>query len=103
MAKTCQVCGKRAYSDYCVQHKPRKPIPQQGKHAKKWQDTRKQWFRENPAKQYVCYLCGKLLNKEETTLDHIKPRSGNPELRYEFSNLKPCCWSCNASKGSKRL
>lgn len=26
MAKTCLICGKRAYSDYCVQHKPRKPI-----------------------------------------------------------------------------
>lgn len=26
MSKVCQVCGKRAYSDFCMQHKPRKPI-----------------------------------------------------------------------------
>jgi len=26
MAKVCLTCGKRAYSDYCVSHKPRKPL-----------------------------------------------------------------------------
>lgn len=25
---TCKVCGNKAYSDYCFQHKPRKPIGQ---------------------------------------------------------------------------
>ena len=26
MSKVCITCGKRAYSDYCVAHKPRKPL-----------------------------------------------------------------------------
>ena len=26
MAKVCEICGKRSYSNRCVQHKPRKPI-----------------------------------------------------------------------------
>lgn len=43
------------------------------------------------------------MDKSETTLDHVQPRSGAPDLRYEFSNLKPCCYACNSAKGSKRL
>lgn len=39
----------------------------------------------------------------ETTLDHVKSRSSRPDLRYEFSNLKPCCFTCNTLKGSKSV
>jgi hypothetical protein len=38
---------------------------------------------------------------EETTLDHVIPRSRAPELRYDPNNLRPCCWTCNSKKGSR--
>lgn len=112
---TCMVCGKRAYSEYCTTHKPRKPlkrtplkttrkpIKQAGKISKKWTSTRAQWFKDNPAEYYLCYLCSRRIDKSETTLDHVVPRSRAPHLRFEPSNLKPCCWTCNAEKGSKVL
>lgn len=37
MGKTCIVCGKRAYSDYCVSHKPRKRITQRGKEYERYE------------------------------------------------------------------
>lgn len=33
MSKVCQVCDKRAYSDFCMQHKPRTPIKARSKPA----------------------------------------------------------------------
>lgn len=69
-----------------------------------WLQARAQWFKENwPNEQgfYICYLCGKWLDQKETTLDHVLPRSRRPDLRYEMSNLMPCCASCNLEKGSK--
>lgn len=42
----------------------------------------------------------KWMTPKETTLDHVLPRGSHPELRYELSNLKPCCWDCNYKKGS---
>lgn len=142
MSHQCTVCGKRAYSSYCVQHKPRKPITAQkatvtnhckicdsddhtafyckekaksstpkqyknlkmnGKYHKQWLKVRKQWFKDHPQDWYVCYICHKSLVPAETTLDHVIPRSRRPDLRYEPSNLKPCCWPCNTEKGSKSL
>lgn len=72
-------------------------------HATLWIRTRRQWFIENPAEFYVCYICDKSLMPYETTLDHVKSRSRHPELRYVMSNLKPCCWTCNSEKGSKDI
>lgn len=69
----------------------------------KWTKTRQDWFRFNWANEYYCYICGKRMTPEETTLDHIKSRSRHPELRYDLTNLAPCCWACNTKKGSKDL
>jgi len=49
----------------------------------------------------VCYLCGKWIQENEITVDHIVPRSRAPDLRYTFSNLALACGSCNNAKGSK--
>lgn len=118
MARTCTVCGKRAYSDYCVQHKPRNPIKslkkplqhiplpsprkrikQKAKQGLLWDATRDRWFKEHQA-PYICHYCGKFLPRKQTTLDHKIPRSRAPELRHDFDNLVPCCYSCNSLKGS---
>ena len=96
---TCEICGKRSFSNRCMAHKIRKPLNQMGKQGKKWQTTRRQWLRDNPG-PYFCYLCGSLLLQSEVTLDHVTSRSRAPELRYEQSNLRSCCWSCNSQKSS---
>lgn len=84
------------------------PIKKVGKQTAKWYKTRTKWFKEHPSDYYTCYLqisplCPKVMPPEETTLDHIIPRSRAPHLRYEFSNLKPCCGPCNTEKGSRVL
>lgn len=114
MSKSCIVCGKRAYSDYCVQHKPRRPIARSkqiapakkpisfiGKQARKWIATRKLWISLHPGPLYRCHYCSCIMNLEAMTLDHIIPRSRRPDLRYVLSNLIPACGPCNTLKGSK--
>lgn len=114
----CLVCSKRAYSDYCVQHKPRakiatrtalprptKPIKRSAirkvktRLAMQWEATRQQWFSLNTS-PYACHYCGIQLFKKTVTLDHKIPRSRAPQLRYVLSNLVPCCFTCNGLKGS---
>ena len=108
----CLVCSKRAYSDYCVQHKPRKPIKSHpgikqrkpikktGKQYDKWIKTKAGWFETNKAPYYFCHYCGKMMTRSQLTLDHKIPRSRAPELRYAKKNLVPACWTCNGLKGS---
>jgi 5-methylcytosine-specific restriction endonuclease McrA len=55
---------------------------------------------DNKQEAYNCFYCGKFLWPAEVTLDHYHSRSRHPELRYELSNLRPCCWNCNGEKGS---
>lgn len=74
-----------------------------GKHGKLWLKTRAKWFKMFPSEYYNCYLCKRSLLKYQVTLDHIQSRSRHPELRYEMSNLAPCCMKCNKAKGSMDL
>ena len=103
---TCAVCGKRAYSGYCVRHKPKKPVnrlrrPRKaGKHSELWAEFRKQWLIDNPP-PYICGICGRAVHPDSVVLDHIIPRSNRPDLRYNSSNIQPAHWACNGDKGSK--
>lgn len=75
-----------------------------GKITNKWLKVRKQWMKENPPNHqgyYFCYICYRAVPSNEVTLDHIIPRSRRPDLRFDFSNLAPCCGLCNYKKGSK--
>lgn len=46
-----------------------------------------------------CVYCGKKLNKEILTLDHLYPRAiGGVSIT---NNLKPSCQKCNSAKGDK--
>lgn len=100
---TQTICQKCAYNRYA---KPAKPIKRVGKVASKWIEYRAQWFVEHqPDKNgyYICGICKKPVHIDETVLDHIKPKSGNPELRFVDSNIQPAHWICNSVKGSKRV
>jgi hypothetical protein len=47
-----------------------------------------------------CSLCG---SKEKPFhVDHIKPRSKNPELELNISNLQILCAACNIGKSNKQ-
>lgn len=94
MSMSCTVCGKRAYSDYCVSHKPRKPIKQKGRRSiayDKWRDE--------VAKPYLdqvfghrCAECG-----ATTQLDvaHIEERGSRPDLAKVLSNVRYLCRNCH--------
>lgn len=105
MPKTCTYkdCTRNCYGEFCLMHKPRKPLNQRGKHAIRWQDFRLQWLKDHSDEVFTCGICGLPVAREVVTLDHIKPRSGNPELRYTDSNIQPSHLKCNLQKGSKRI
>lgn len=63
-----------------------------------------QWVRTivlSGSPQRKCVVCGKSFWKSgELHIDHIKPRSKYPELRYHLDNLQILCRSCNFLKGA---
>lgn len=79
------------------------------KHGKKhatWRKVREAWIRANPPSHeghYVCGICGKSVHIDDMELDHVNPRSGNPESFSDYANLQPTHSWCNRKKGSKRL
>ena len=46
---------------------------------------------------YRCMLCGSL---DDIQVDHIRPRSREPHLSLEFSNLQVLCKDCNREKSN---
>lgn len=106
--KPCKYCGSDKHYPYQCFNNPKKhkTLNRNGKYGKQWLVTRASWFKKHlpdpePYPHYVCYICGKWLHPEETTLDHVLSRGRHPELRAAQWNLKPCCFSCNEAKGSK--
>lgn len=75
--------------------------------ALRWQATRICWFVENPpdydGDYYQCRLCPFAVHKDETTLDHIWPRSTHPKRKFKLSNLQPAHAVCNSRKGSMSM
>lgn len=116
--RACIHCGSLLhYKTFCRQapKKPiitRQPIPQESKKTNaKRVKTANQWFRENPPDEtnhWECYLqisvlCPKRLSRGLLTLEHVRPKVKNPELRFVVSNIKPSCSFCNRLKGSRTL
>lgn len=104
---TCKYCGKRSYNEYCFQHKPHKRLkPEADKTQEKRTDTKWRWIEANPPDDngnWRCYLriskdCPGWLTLETLVLEHVKPKAGYPELRYDLSNLRPACIFCNETK-----
>jgi 5-methylcytosine-specific restriction endonuclease McrA len=89
----CNYCGKKSYNEYCVAHKPRKPI-KAGTHTIKDRQENKK-FRESKLNfqgYLICELCGSWNGSDA---DHIKKKSSNPHLRYDESNKRILCRSCH--------
>lgn len=77
---------------------------------------RNDFFRDDPREKYKCAYCGKVLKKEQATVDHILPvrkfrnnRSGillksvinllGIKDINDSRNLAPACQKCNRKKG----
>lgn len=71
-----------------------------------WLKVRGAWVKENPPNhegQYVCGICGRAVHVSDMELDHINPRSGDPQSFADFTNLQPSHAACNRRKGSRRV
>lgn len=93
----CVVCGKRAYSEYCVQHKPRKPIvtkkrpKQRGKRTLEyevWRDTIAIPYLDKTY-GHICAKCGQGdYGLHILEVDHIQNRGSHPELKMVLTNVQ---------------
>lgn len=110
--KACKHCGSDQHASLMCFQRPRKPLQSKrkllnrvGPVTARWIETRHQWIAAHVTATgtWNCYLCGRELTLDTLTLDHIKSRSRHPELRFDLTNLAPCCIGCNTRKGSKDL
>lgn len=102
--KRCLDCGSDLHrTSRCSYRRLLAMKRKTGKGALRWASTRRAWFSANKGISFHCYICGVFMLKSETTLDHVKPRGSHAHLRYELTNLEPCCGPCQTSKGSKSL
>ncbi len=51
--------------------------------------------------EFTCQYCSEQLNKQNATIDHVKPRSQNGGTSWQ--NCVISCSDCNRKKGSKSL
>lgn len=102
----CSVCGKRAYSEYCVQHKPRKPIRsyRRPKSVSARELDYQEW-KESVARPYLishyenrCACCDFFFGTVKLDIDHIKNKGSHPELKRDLGNLQLLCRQCHARK-----
>lgn len=64
----------------------------------KWQKVRYFALKESNGS---CCLCGRTAKDGiKLHVDHIKPKSLYPELKYELSNLQVLCCDCNIGKSN---
>lgn len=119
-SNVCKHCGDtRHFSFQCFKNPKRKPLrastkplkqrkPLVAKVDKLWEATKVLWFAANPPDNSGYYYCqlrpclcpGVPMFKNETRLDHIKPKGKFPLLKYVLSNLRPAHDFCNGFKGS---
>lgn len=49
---------------------------------------------------YICQVCG-LRDEEIMQVDHIKPKSLFPELKFDLNNLRTICPNCHERKSRR--
>ena len=63
-------------------------------------DTR--WSKLRARKLHRSPWCECGCGEKATTVDHIKPQSTHPELKYEWNNLQSLSNACHLAKHGKR-
>jgi len=93
----CLTCGKNADSEYCFQHKPRKPLaqPRLNKSAfsagnvKKISEMQEFFLNIWKKRNHFSEISGKYLGKEpmSTYFHHILPKEKYPEASLDEENI----------------
>ena len=102
----CKTCGKSAESEYCFQHKPRKPLAQTRMTStatkSKNIDEMRNFFLDiwKTRQDHKCENCKKWLGNEPLTymFDHVLEKSKYPDLKYEEENIMYLCLHCHDKK-----
>lgn len=112
MSRSCLVCGHRSYSDYCVQHKPRKPIKtnkrpkQQSDKEIEYQIWKEEVLRPLLIAKYGnrCICCNRpAFPDEKLDIEHTKGKGSHPELKRDVENLRLMCrYPCHDNKTHNR-
>ena len=97
---TCSVCGSRSYSEYCVRHKPRKPI--MTKKRPKQRSTKEvayQSWKESECRPALiardgnaCSCCGRYARDgEKLDIEHTLTKGSRPDLKRNLNNMTLMC------------
>jgi hypothetical protein len=100
MTKTCNVCGKKSESNWCFQHKPRKPLPKtSSRFAKKLDKSEEEIRQISEMREFFLQLwkklphysqvSGKYLGSEPLTVffHHILPKEKYPQACFDEENI----------------
>jgi len=93
----CLTCGKNADSEYCFQHKPRKPLAQyrlnksafSAGNVKKISEMQEFFMSLWKKRRHFSEISGKYLGKEpmSTYFHHILPKEKYPEASLDEENI----------------
>lgn len=93
MGKICQYenCERGCYGEFCLMHKPRKPIKKKGKRTIEYEEWRDTIARPYLIKTYgeICAECkGKRCGNKQLDVDHILNRGSHYGLKMSLTNVQ---------------
>lgn len=85
----CKICGKKAESEYCFKHKPRKKLKQSYKPAQKQVDLYPFFMTLWKKRPHVSEISGEKLFSPPSSVyfHHILPKSKYPEAAFDEDNI----------------
>jgi 5-methylcytosine-specific restriction endonuclease McrA len=107
--KLCKICGKKADSDYCFQHKARKRIPTNTSRdvliLEEMPSMRDFFISIWKKREHRCENCNTYLGTEPLSymFDHVLEKSKYPDLKYEEENICILCLNCHSNKTNCKL
>jgi len=109
----CKTCDKNADSEYCFQHKPRKPLVQSrlnksafsAGNVKKISEMQEFFLNIWKKRPHRCENCDAHLGSEPLSymFDHVLEKSKYPDLRHEEENICILCLDCHSNKTNCKL
>lgn len=93
MSKTCSYtgCERGCYGEFCIMHKPRKPIKKKGKRTLEYEEWRDSVAIPHLDKTTgrVCQACfGERCGNKQLDVDHILNRGSHYNLKMNLSNVQ---------------
>lgn len=117
MPRTCSLpsCTRNCYGEFCLMHKPRKPLavkttlPRSTKRIKQQSDKEKQYqvYKETVIRPAVierdgnaCWCCHRpAYDSEKLDLEHTKTKGSRPDLKRDITQIRLYCrFPCHNNK-----